>query len=326
MENLLAPGLRLEYLSLVDLKELRSLAALSELKSISLAAERLHLSPAAIHKQLKVLESEVGVRLYEKVGRRLELTQASEVLLPYVKEMLAQHDSAVFALEEWRGMKRGVIRIGAGPTISSYLLPPMIKRFRKAFPGVELLIETGNTPVLLESLGRGSIDLAVLVSSDLSEAQAFSVGVHWDFELVLVSHQRQSARRVRLGELQHSRFILFRKGSRMEEPIDRYFAGHGFEPNVIMRFDSAEAIKAMIQSGLGISLLPTWIVDKDLRNGRLHHIRLVEPPVYSKIALVCRKSRYVPQAVGGFIGEARKLEWKNPRLVLPARSEARPKG
>jgi DNA-binding transcriptional LysR family regulator len=310
----------------VDLKELRSLAALSELKSISLAAGQLHLSPAAIHKQLKVLESELGVRLYEKVGRHLEMTQASEVLLPYVREILAQHDSAVFALEEWRGMKRGVVRIGAGPTISSYLLPPMIKRFRKAFPGVELLIETGNTPVLLENLGRGSIDLAVLVSSDLSEAQSFAVEVHWDFELVLVSHQAQPARRVRLAELGHSRFVLFRKGSRMEEPIDRYFAGHGFDPNVIMRFDNAEAIKAMIESGLGISMLPTWIVDKDLRTGELHLIRTVEPPLYSKIAVVSRKSRYVPQVVRGFINEARKLEWKSPRLVLPPRAEARSAG
>ena len=74
------------------------------------------LSPGAIHKQLKALEQELGVLLYERVGRRLQLTQATEVVLPYLKEMLAQCDLALAALGEWRGMKRGLVRIGAGPT------------------------------------------------------------------------------------------------------------------------------------------------------------------------------------------------------------------
>lgn len=306
----------------MDLRESRSLIALAELGSISLAAGQLHLSPAAIHKQLKALEAELGVRLYEKAGRHLHLTQASDILLPYLRELVVQHDSALSALEEWKGMRRGLVRIGAGPTISSYLLPPLLKRFRKAHPGIELLVETGNTPVLLENLGNGSIDLALLVSSDLLEGRAFSVEVYWDFELVLVSHLRQAARRPRLADLKNSRFILFRKGSRMEEPIDRYFAGHGFDPQVSMRFDNAEAIKAMIYAGLGISMLPVWIVDKDIRQGRLNLIRQAEPPLLSKIALVSRRSSFVPQVVQGFVAEARKLEWRSPRLILSPRRNA----
>ncbi len=307
----------------MELKELRSLVALAELGSITLAAEQLHLSPAAIHKQLKILEQELGVRLYEKAGRRLQLTQATEVLLPYLKDLLAQHDSALAALEEWKGLKRGVVRIGAGPTISSYLLPPMLKRFRKAYPGIELLVETGNTPVLLESLGKGAIDLALLVSSDLLEAKDFSVDWHWEFELVLVSHLRQPPRRPHLADLKSFRFILFRKGSRMQEPIDRYFAANGFDPNVMMRFDNAEAIKAMMHAGLGISMLPMWIVDKDLRQGRLTLIRQAEPPLRSKIALISRRASYMPQAVQAFIGQARKIEWKNPRLVTAMQAAVR---
>src|SRR5579872_6547508 len=99
----------------MELRELRSLVTLSELGTITLTAQKLHLSPAAIHKQLKSLESELGVRLYQRTGRALEMSQATAVLLPYLTDLLAQYDAALGALEEWKGVKQGAVRIGAGP-------------------------------------------------------------------------------------------------------------------------------------------------------------------------------------------------------------------
>jgi DNA-binding transcriptional LysR family regulator len=302
----------------MEFRELRSLVALAESNSITLTAEKLCLSPSAIHKQLKSLEEELGVQLYEMVGRQLRLTQATEMMLPYLKEMLAQYDSALAILKEWSGMRRGLVRIGAGPTLSSYILPEILKRFRRVHPSVELIVETGNTPVLLERLGSGSLDLALLVSSDLLEGPAFSIEASWDFEMVLVSHRRQSPVQCRITDLKSSPFILFRKESRLEEPIDRYFAAAGLQPRVIMRFDSAEAIKAMIRTGLGISMLPMWIVDEDLRASRLSLIRQQEPPLRSKIALVARKSGFVSKTVRAFIADARNVQWKTPRLTATA--------
>ena len=287
--------------------------ALAEFGSISLAAGHLHLSPPAIHKQLKTLESELGVRLYEKVGRQLQLTQAAEVLLPYLKDLMAQHESALTALEEWKGMKHGMVRIGTGP--SAYVLPAILKKFRRAYPAVELLVETGNTPVLLESLNRGELDVALLVSAELAEKHEYVVEMSWDFELVMVSHSRPAAAKPKLAELNHLRFILFRKGSRMQEPIDHYFAANGFDPNVIMRFDNSEFIRSMVRAGLGVSLLPLWVVDRDLKERRLSLIRHSGPPLYSRIALVRRKSSFVPQPVQAFISTARGLEAKNLPLL-----------
>lgn len=295
------------------MKELRSLLALSELGSISLVAERLHLSPPAIHKQLKILEKELGVPLYEKAGRRLQLTQAADVLVPYLKDMLGQYDSALSALAEWKGMKRGVVRVGTGP--SSYILPAILKDFRRAYPGIEVLVETGNTPVLLESLEKGALDVALLVSADLAEARQFCVDAVWDFELVFVTHHRQSLRRPHLSDLKNWRFILFRTGSRMQEPIDRYFAVHGFHPNVTMRFDNSEFIKAMVLAGMGTSILPMWVVSKEVRARQLTLVRQAEPPLYSRIALVRRKLNYVPRPVQAFIDVARKLDARRLRYL-----------
>src|SRR5260370_7630515 len=106
----------------MELRQLRSLVTISELGSISLAAEHLHLSPPAIHKQLKGLEIDLGVPLYEKIGRQLQLTQPAEVVLPYLKDILAQYDSALSALQEWNRSKRVPDPIST--VLSTYRLPP----------------------------------------------------------------------------------------------------------------------------------------------------------------------------------------------------------
>jgi len=221
----------------MELRELRCLVTLAEVGSITRTAEKLHLSAAAIHKQLKVLEDELGLRLYEKVGRQLRLTQAAEVLLPHVKNLLGQYDAVLSALSEWKGLNRGLVRIGTGPTMSSYLLPSLLEGFRRKFPEIELFVETGNTQHLLDCLGKGSLDLTFLISSELLEEPGLLIEAAWDFDFALVSGMKELPRRCRLKGLQEFPFILYKKGSIFENLIDRYFAENRFCPRVVMRFD-----------------------------------------------------------------------------------------
>lgn len=118
-----------------------------------------------------------------------------------------------------------------------------------------------------------------------------------------------------MSELRKFPFILFKKGSRVEDLIDRYFAEVKFQPRIIMRFDNPEAIKAMLRSGFGISMLPMWTVGADLRRRELILIRQRERPLLSKLALLSRKSSYVSKPVRSFIEMAREFEGKNLRLT-----------
>lgn len=289
----------------MEFRELRSLVALADLGGIARAAEKLHLSAPAIHKQLKLLEAELGVQLYEKLGRRLRLTQAAEILLPYSRDLIAEHDAVIAAIAEWKGLERGIVRIGAGPASSVYLLPELLRKYRRAFPKVDLVVETGNSLTLLEKLANGSLDLALLVSSHSPEEKGLTVERSWEMEFVLVSHLERVPRRCRILELKKFPFILFRKGSRMQNAIDRYFDELGFHPNVIMTLDNADAIKAIVRAGLGVSLLPLWIVQSDLRKGMLTTIRQQEQPLRSKLELLRRNSNYIPGPVTAFIELAR---------------------
>ncbi len=299
----------------MEFRQLRSLATLAEVGTIAAAAERLNLSSPAVHKQLRALEAELGVPLYEKAGRALRLTKACEMLLLHAGDLLAQHDLAIRSVEEWKGLKKGTVRIGAGPTISSYLLPALLRRFRRKYPNIELYVETGNTQALIQGLASGSLDLGLLVAAPSQEESFLKVEAAWEVEFVLVSNLREAPRKCGLTELQRFPFILYRKGSRIENLIERYFAETNFQPTVIMTFDTAEAIKAMIRTGLGISMLPMWIVDAELKRRALSIIRQKEHPLLSHVELVSRRASHAPHAIQAFVELARGFRFQSPRLT-----------
>lgn len=303
----------------MEIRELRSLVTLKEVGKLTGIAERRHLSAAAIHKQLKVLEDELGVRLYEKSGRQLRLTQAAEIILPHVRNLLAQYDAALSALQEWKGFKRGCVRIGTGPTMSSYVLPPLLEEFRRRHRDLELYVETGHSRQLIEDLENGSLDLLIVVSSELIDVPNLLTERTWDFEIAFVSGVASWPRRCPMADLKRYPFILYKPGSLFENIVGNYLAESGFHPRVVMRFDNPEAVKAMIGLGLGVSILPMWVIDSEIRKKSLFLIRQEERPLIAKFALVTRQDSYVPQPVHAFIDVARNWNWKKVRLMSPER-------
>ena len=298
----------------MELREVRSLAVLGRLGSITKTAEQVHLSPAAVHKQIKNLEIELGVRLYEKAGRRLHLTQAAVTILPYLNELLAQYDAISMALEEWKGLKRGFVRIGANPAISSYLVPTLLKRFRRKFADVALTLEVDASAPLVERVINRSVDLALLLSSDLLEDGRVTILATWEFEIVLVANMPTVPRRAKLTDLRDFPFILLKPGNRLEGLIERYFAKMGFRPSVVMTVDNAHTLVSMVQAGLGVSMLPIWAVETDIQSETLSLVQQREEPLMGKLMLAGPRSGYTPQPVQAFVEIARETRWKNLRL------------
>ena len=303
----------------MELRELRTIATLAETGSIIKTARKLHLSGPAIHKQLKTLEAELGVCLYEREGRSLRLTQAADVLLPFARDLIAQHDLARSTIEEWRGLKRGLLRIGTGPNISSYLLPVMLREFRRLYSSVDIGVETGNSAALTQELRNGGIDLALLVTAPALEDPFFRIESSWDVEYVLVTNMPSAPRQCSITELRQFPFVHYRRGSRSETVIDHYFAGVKFQPTVTMTFDNGEAIKAVIRDGYGIAMLPYWIVDGELRKGMLRLIRQREHRLMSRIDLVTRAAGYVPPPIAAFAKLAQEFRFSEPRFTARAR-------
>ncbi len=292
----------------MEIRALRSLVSLAETGSLRRTAAAMHLSPAAVHKQLKTLQEETGVVMYERFRRRLRPSPGAELILPYVHNLLAQHEAALAALAEWKGLGRGSVRIGAGPTIASYLLPALLRAFRRRYPKIELSLETGSTGTLQTALDTGDIDLAFLVASAIGQ-QTIIVHRRWEFEIVLVANSRSPLRRCALQDLGHEPFILFKPGSRIQEAVDRYFAEQRFEPRAVMRLDNAEVIKCLVGTGIGLSLLPYWTVAGELSRGSIRIIHLKNRPLLANVELISRPDRFVPRPVEVFLQLAQAFEF-----------------
>ena len=307
----------------MELREMKSLIALSECGSIREASLRCNLSPAAIHKHLKTLESEFGVPIYRKKNGRLILTEAGQVLLPFIREILLRYGAAFVAVEEWKGAKRGSVRIGAGPAFSSYLLPSLLKRFRRSFPKVNVFIETGDSDHLMNQVLTGALDLAFDLASAASQDESLEQVAVWESEAGFVSGLQKLPPYCQLKTLQSVPFILFREESPMGSIVRNYLNALNFNPNVIMRSDSAEAIKAMIRAGMGISVLFLWNIDSDSQNSRFTVIQTEAPVLKARISLIRLKSDYTSHAVTGFVELARGMTWKHLHPVVTGPGAAR---
>lgn len=289
----------------MELHAIRSLCAFADTLSLSATARLVHLSPAAIHKQLKQLEADLNVRLYEKGEKGLVLTSASLELLPYLRNILSQHASALSVLEQWKGMKRGLLRLGAGPSLASDLLPSLLLRFHAQYPSIDFDFQTGTSKHLLAGLENGTLDIAVLVSGAEPEPPAIRLELEHTMELFMVSALDRLPKRCSIGQLSRFPFLLFRRGTRMETIQSSYFNQLDFEPQGIMRFDNPGTLKTVLLGKVGVALLPAYTVAQEIQKGQLQRIILRErSPLMSVRFLSCR-SAFLAPAVQAFLKMAK---------------------
>lgn len=305
----------------MEMREVRSFVLLAEAGSIQEAAEKARLSSAAVHKHLKALEREFDAQLYAKQPRGgLGLTDSGKTVLPFMREILRQRDSAFIALNERKDAGLGQVRVGAGPSFSSYLLPGLVRRYRRRFPHVDVFIETGTGDHLLERLRSGHLDLAFDLAATARDDERVELAAIWEAPLGFVSGRPDIPAHCRLRDLQKAPFILYQQGSHVESLVRGYFEQLDFRPTAVMRSDSAEAIKAMLRAGLGVSVLFLWNITSDVRSRGLSIIRTDAPRLVSQMALVKLRSNYTPKAVTAFIELARCSDWKNLHPVAAGAS------
>ncbi len=296
----------------MELRNVRSLVKLAHTGSITRAAADLDLTPAAVHKQLRVLERDLGVKLYQKMGGALHLTEQGKLLLPDLQRLLDDERSVMERAEGSKQLRSGVVRIGSGVSMSACLLPPLLRRFRKQHPGIDIYVEAGNIPALLASLRRGALDVVFLTEEVLGRSRTELVfEAHWQYELVFLAPRRMAPRRCELAGLSKKPFILFGTGFRL---MEKYFEDLGFNPRVTMRFDHADAMRAMAEAGLGIAVVPYWSVPR-AGNASTWILDQKEAPLYGHIGMARLKSAHVPRALQSFLDLAKECGFPPARMA-----------
>jgi LysR family cyn operon transcriptional activator len=282
----------------MDLHQLRVFHAAVTSGGFTRAGEELHLSQSTVSQHIKLLEEELGCPLFLRVGKRVQVTEAGKVLLPYAERIFRDLKNAEMALREMNEMRRGTVRLGVGPTTLTYRLPPVLGDYKRRFPDIELIVLAGTTEFLLQALRSQKVDLAIVMPTGLQTG--LNVKPLGREEMVIVisrDHPFARRRAIEPSELSALRFILYEKNTAMQDVIDRYFDSLGITPNIAMEVENNEAIKSLVRAGLGSSILPLCAVANEPPDSALRILRVKGKPLVRQLRLVSADAVVFPKAI-----------------------------
>lgn len=286
-------------------RSLETFCAVVSAGSLNVAAERLHLSQPAVSKQIKALEDELGVQLFLRGSRGVELTPVGQQVHRFARRAVAAMAGCRRAAEDWQNPGSGRLVVAAGLTLTLFTLPPVIQAFRSAAPGVRLEVVSANSREAVDRLLVFQADVA-LVTSPESHPELQSIPLFVD--PLVVAGDPGSVLPGQIREMSGATLISFSHGSGLRRYVDQVLEGRGVRPEVVMEFDSIEAIKTMAGLGLGLALLPWSAVREDVAQGRLQAGRLSDwPDAGRTVTLLRRRAGLRPGSVGLFTTKARQV-------------------
>jgi DNA-binding transcriptional LysR family regulator len=277
-----------------SLRQLRSFVAAVERGSITEAARALHLTQPAASQQLRELERILGTRLLERAEGRVLPTAAGTALLAPARRALAAGEEVVATALAWRGGDTGRVRLGTGATACIYLLPPVLAAARQAMPGLEIVVATGNTPEILRQVQEGRLDLG-LVTLPRALARGLSrIPLCRDAMAALVPARLAVGAAVSPEQLADQPLILYEAGGDTRRVVDAWFAAAGLAPKPIMELGSVEAIKVLVGSGLGASVLPQMALADEIAGARVLALR---PATARELGVVMRTEKLLDRGL-----------------------------
>jgi DNA-binding transcriptional LysR family regulator len=254
----------------MNLNHLAIFHAVAQTGSMTVGAERLDISQPAVSKQVRDLERALGVHLFDRVGRRVFLSQAGVILADYARRVFALVCEAEQAMAEVRAVELGRLAIGASTTIGSYLLPVVLSEFSRRHPKIELLVEIENTEQVHHRLVGHELDLGL--TEGFVEHEELESEIFYQDELVVIAsphHRLAKSARVSLKAIQQEPFILREPGSGTRAVEERALSRLKLQVRPAMALGSTEAIKRVVAEGVGLAIVSRLAVQAECAAGTL---------------------------------------------------------
>jgi DNA-binding transcriptional LysR family regulator len=275
----------------VTLRQLQVFESVARLASYTRAAEELHLTQPAVSMQVRQLEENLGVALFEQIGRRAQLTPAGEEVLRYARSIAGQLEEMQQVVAAIKGARGGRLRVSAATT-ANYFIARLLAVFSRRYPGVEIRLDVTNRESLLHQLAENTVDMVVMGRPPMEldvEAGAFM-----ENPLVVVAppeHPLARTKDIALRRLQDEVFLVREPGSGTRIAMERFFEEHGIRVRTGMEVGSNEAIKQSVQAGLGLGLLSRYTLALELSLGRLVELDVRGFPIRRHWHLVHRRRK-----------------------------------
>ncbi|KQM82448.1 LysR family transcriptional regulator [Agromyces sp. Leaf222] len=248
----------------MNLEQLRSFIEVARFGNFTRAAEELYLAQPSLSRQIAALEHDLGAELFHRARGGSTLTVAGESLLPLARRMLADAESVRRELAELAGLERGRVRLGATPTLCISLVAEVLSAFHAAHPGIELHLSEHGSRHLLDQLGSGELDLALITTSDASSAERFTVTPLLVEELVVVSSAGAAPVTERdaitLDEVAGLPQIVFSSSYDLRAATDAAFLAADLTPRVVLEGAEMDAVLRFVERGLGVAIVPAMVL------------------------------------------------------------------
>ncbi|RDI41858.1 LysR family transcriptional regulator [Falsibacillus pallidus] len=276
----------------MELRQLRYFVEVARIEHFSKAAESLHIAQSALSRQVGLLEKELGVELFEREGRNVKLTFIGKMFLEQAILALKAVDNASRLVEEYLEPERGIIRIGFPSSIASSMLPSIISAFKKEHPDVRFHLKQASYDTLTEGIKKREIDLAFIGPVPANDPELHAHILFSENFLAMLSdtHSLAEFESLSLNQLEPEPFVLFPEGFMLRQIVVDACVQAGFQPSIPYEGEDLDAIKGLVSSGIGVTLLPETTLFGNLPEG-LKKIKITYPDVKRSVGLIIPKNR-----------------------------------
>jgi DNA-binding transcriptional LysR family regulator len=292
----------------MELRHLRTIAAVARHGSFSRAAEELHLAQSAVSQQIRRLESELGVEVFRRSSRSVELTPEGEVILGYARRVLREVDGLHSELGELTGLVRGEVRIGGMHPTGPYDLAEILAEFRARHPGVAINMVEDTQDDLLALLRADELDCAFTAVEPDTLGDEFAATLIWEEEFVVAlppGHALAEHDHVTFEQLAGEDLIAYRENSALRRRLERTMAERGLAPHNAFICTEMATVRALVSKGLGVAGIPRTVAEQE---GPSIVLRPIGPGRFTwPVALVWRGRRRQPAAAKAFLAVALEL-------------------
>lgn len=286
----------------MEIRQLRYFASVVKYGTIRGAANHLYISEPTISQQLHELQKEIGIALFERQGRKISLTSEGRQILPLVQEILASINDLENNISEIKNPSVGFVRLGVIPVSRLAIVPEILKEFGKVYPGIGIEILEDGTLGLIDKLLNDTLDIALVAANNRVKLTMESAGIQYKIltsgrSIVIASQDNPLAKqaKISLSHLRHERIILNRQGILGEEV--RALLGDSIKSNNIYSTDTQESALKLVESGVGISVLPeayipVWALNE---NSNIKILELDDIQINLDLCCIYKKKLYRPQ-------------------------------
>jgi LysR family transcriptional regulator, transcriptional activator of the cysJI operon len=290
----------------MDVRDLQVFLSVSKHLNYTRAGEEINLSQPSVSVRIHQLESELRVKLFEQLGKKVVLTDAGQLLVPYANRVIAAVDDAHHAVDELQGLERGSLRIGASTTPGMYLVPQVVARFKRSHPKIDIHLRIKDTREVEDGVLNNEFDFG-FVGGHLAAAEVSAHAWLTDELLLVVSpdHRLRNKKAVRKQDLEGESFIVRESGSATRATIVTQLQQANFELETVIEMENPESIKKAVQSGLGIAFISKFAIATELKAKTLTAIRVRDLTINRELKIVHRKDKHLSRAAVAFIEMAR---------------------